>query len=107
MSNPNIQLPTFAEAAEKQLVERSIDALYTLFAHYDLDNMSERELRTLHGQLGDIQTRLDEYANDVLYAAEECEPEPTDADDESQDEIDRQNNAAFDASDSRFMKAGW
>ena len=66
---------TFATAFNKSRVSKAMAALDTLIVHYDLDNMSERELRTLHGQLGDIQTRLDEYANDVLYAAEECEPE--------------------------------
>ena len=75
MRNPNFQLPTFAEATEKGRVSKATAALDALITHYDLDNMSERELRTLHGQLGDIQTQLDEYANDVLHAAEECEPE--------------------------------
>lgn len=75
MSNPNIHLPTFAEATEKSRVSKAMAALETIYAHYDLDNMSERELRTLHVQLGDIQTYLDDYADDALHAAEKCEPE--------------------------------
>jgi len=75
MSNPNFQFPTLAKATENQRVYKATAALDTLIVHYDLDNMSEREIRTLHSQLTELQTHLTDYTDDVMYAAEQCEPE--------------------------------